>query len=117
MPSFASAARAVGTAVTLGAAALSLSGKAQAQSLPTDTEVHEICATRIAGGIKQTDCITARRTIEQLPQAEREPERKPEIPLAIYRISDYPPEAQRPPAAPPCGCKGQGLRPGQGNGG
>ncbi len=112
MPSFASAARAVGTAVTLSAAALALSGKAEAQSAPPSTEVNEICATRIVGGYKETHCITASRTIEQLPQAER----KPEIPLAIYRISDYPPEAQR-PAAPPCGCNGQGLRPGQGNGG
>ncbi len=112
MSSFASAARAVGTAAALSAAALALSGKAQAQSAPPSTEINEICATRIANGYKETHCITASRTVEELPPAER----KPEIPLVIYRISDYPPEAAR-PAAQPCGCNGQGLRPGQGNGG
>lgn len=83
--------------------------KAETNSVSATTVV---CATHISdAGVTTTDCIGQTDTITVVTAP-----RKPQIPLVIKRISDYPPEAER-PLASPCGCDKQGNRPGYGNGG
>lgn len=98
------AAIAVGAAFTAAKPA-----KAETNTISATTIV---CATHVSdAGATTTDCVGKTDTITAVTA----PPKK--IPLEIKRVfSDYPETAQR-PTVYPCGCEGQSLRPGQGNGG